>query len=635
MKRHVRVALGASLGATVFVVLVVFAVVIWRRRRRRVLAAPDYKEATEIDASDPESAVKHRRVSEIGKEPGILAGLFGDRHAIATVPFPSISEMDAPLAELYSPWRESTDPHTADYFSVDERIGRRGASARGGAWEDMGSGSGILPDGFHGSTSVPLQAEHFMVEWEKPLPSSVEAPRSSMSLQEAVFEGSSPNDLEALRVPQSDGLNLQYESNGGLLLQGRVGAHEALWDELDDSLKHIPSPLPQENTLDQRNTYGCLEAMDSETTSPQEHVTSSTVPFPENEEDSITWKCAFESPTSCTRSFERLRDLQHYEFKVHGIGMPSVSCPVVGCWYGPAVSRDNLADHLRCAHYFGNPESRLGLYEPQPRDAEDSAGTTWPRKLPGFVDLFCPPSCRPCPTNSRSVDPHPWRPSPNASESTLITNHYALSPILRVRFRDANKTTAGSVLRRPTVIDPRAVEFAPNPVIFAHLRDIFTDDYEPQPRSKSPIITALDLSDMVSETIPGTSDIGIASGQAQFPHNELEVLPELSMSDVDLVNSKDARCISFNEHTSSPKAAPSAGSFEMTFQSAPMSCITSPPMELQSPANQDYDIPSSESATTEAESSPNPVVCAECNATFPFEGAIMYGLLNMLSKFWC
>lgn len=131
---------GIVVGILVVALGAAFAIFMWwKKRRERKAAPPDYKEATEIDTSAAGNEVKHRRVSELDSQPPGFPkpgpnGFYGDNRDGKTLgPFPTISEMDSPPAELYSPPTVASTPHsegnsTTDYFTAGAKQGRRSAA---------------------------------------------------------------------------------------------------------------------------------------------------------------------------------------------------------------------------------------------------------------------------------------------------------------------------------------------------------------------------------------------------------------------------------------------------------------------------------------------------------------------------
>lgn len=140
------VALGAALGIFIW----------WKKRRERNAAPPAYKEATEIDTSAAGNEVKHRRVSELDTQPPGApksagpGGFYGDdRSGKDLSPFPPISEMDSPPAELYSPPTVAATPHSegsgGDYFIAGAKLGRRHATRESSANNTPGTPPPFTP----------------------------------------------------------------------------------------------------------------------------------------------------------------------------------------------------------------------------------------------------------------------------------------------------------------------------------------------------------------------------------------------------------------------------------------------------------------------------------------------------------
>ncbi|KAF2636304.1 acid protease [Massarina eburnea CBS 473.64] len=135
---------GAVAGVVVGVVIALLLAALggffwWRKRRADQAAAPPYTEkAQEIDTIAAGTEVKHRRVSELDSESGgpgspkPSVGGYYDRDAKDLSPFPPISEMESPPAELYSPPPMANTPPSdgvvSDYFIAGNRVRRRGAT---------------------------------------------------------------------------------------------------------------------------------------------------------------------------------------------------------------------------------------------------------------------------------------------------------------------------------------------------------------------------------------------------------------------------------------------------------------------------------------------------------------------------
>ncbi|KAF2437536.1 acid protease [Karstenula rhodostoma CBS 690.94] len=141
--------LAVALGAA----LVIF--IWWKKRRARKNTPPTYKEATEIDTSAAGNEVKHRRISELdSRVPGApkspVGGYYGQGDGSKDLsPFPPISEMDSPPAELYSPPAVPATPNSdasgPDYFTQGAKLGRRGATRESSANNTPGSPPLITP----------------------------------------------------------------------------------------------------------------------------------------------------------------------------------------------------------------------------------------------------------------------------------------------------------------------------------------------------------------------------------------------------------------------------------------------------------------------------------------------------------
>lgn len=121
---------GIVVGIVVVLLLAALGTFFWWKKRRP--AAPPYEEKpTEIDTMTAGNEIKHRRVSELDSQPPGSPkpplGYYGNGEQKDTIPFPPISEMESPPAELWSPPHSGT-PFTegngnGDYFGKPRRRG--------------------------------------------------------------------------------------------------------------------------------------------------------------------------------------------------------------------------------------------------------------------------------------------------------------------------------------------------------------------------------------------------------------------------------------------------------------------------------------------------------------------------------
>ncbi|KAF1960901.1 hypothetical protein CC80DRAFT_266982 [Byssothecium circinans] len=130
---------GIVVGILIAIGLAAVGAFFWWKKRRTTQEAPPYSEKPqEIDTEVAGTEVKHRRVSELDSEPRgpnspkpSLGGYY-DRDAKDISPFPPISEMESPPAELYSPPLMTSTPRTeeagSDYFMAGNKVRRRGAT---------------------------------------------------------------------------------------------------------------------------------------------------------------------------------------------------------------------------------------------------------------------------------------------------------------------------------------------------------------------------------------------------------------------------------------------------------------------------------------------------------------------------
>lgn len=152
------VALGVAFGIFIW----------WKKRRARKNTPPTYKEATEIDTSITDSGAKQRRISELDSQlpKSPLGGFYGEGTERKDLsPFPPISEMDSPPAELYSPPAVAATPHSegngvVDYFTAGGKLGRRGATRESSANNTPGTPPPFTPIAeLPADDVVPLSSE--------------------------------------------------------------------------------------------------------------------------------------------------------------------------------------------------------------------------------------------------------------------------------------------------------------------------------------------------------------------------------------------------------------------------------------------------------------------------------------------
>ncbi|KAJ4299707.1 hypothetical protein N0V90_004953 [Kalmusia sp. IMI 367209] len=199
---------GAIAGIVVGIVVAFLGAAVgfflwWKKRRAAQNAPPNYKEATEIDTSAAGNEVKHRRVSELDSEPpgfpkptapGGFYGDRGDRKDLS--PFPPISEMDSPPAELYSPPAVASTPHSEghglDYFTTGGKLGRRGATRESSANNTPGT-----PPPFTPIAELPGDDGRFPVGGMRfdPIPS----PKASPTLKSSALHNRGPSEAGSSR----------------------------------------------------------------------------------------------------------------------------------------------------------------------------------------------------------------------------------------------------------------------------------------------------------------------------------------------------------------------------------------------------------------------------------------------------
>lgn len=130
---------GAVAGIVVGVVVVFLLAGLaffFRWKKHRQVKNPYPEKVDDIDTIDAGGEVKHRRVSELDSEPPnspkqSINGVYG-RDGKDLMPFPPISEMESPPAELYSPpplsSTHSDGNGSSDYFIAGGKVRRRGAT---------------------------------------------------------------------------------------------------------------------------------------------------------------------------------------------------------------------------------------------------------------------------------------------------------------------------------------------------------------------------------------------------------------------------------------------------------------------------------------------------------------------------
>ncbi|KAJ4294103.1 hypothetical protein N0V90_007793 [Kalmusia sp. IMI 367209] len=133
MKQSTRIALGVGLGVTLSVMLLVWLVaLLWRARRRDIRACelsggePDYRLSSSGAAGEGKHGVSELFNESLGSPRHEMVYEWdGERGRKGLGPFPPISEMDSPPAELYAPSiREAIlhgEDHGPDYFKDASR----------------------------------------------------------------------------------------------------------------------------------------------------------------------------------------------------------------------------------------------------------------------------------------------------------------------------------------------------------------------------------------------------------------------------------------------------------------------------------------------------------------------------------
>jgi hypothetical protein len=127
---------GIVVGVVVVFLLAGLAFFFRWKKHRKAKQEPYSAKVEDIDTMVAGGEVKHRRVSELDSEPPSspkqsINGVYG-RDGKDLMPFPAISEMESPPAELYSPpplsSTHSDGNSSADYFLAGGKVRRRGAT---------------------------------------------------------------------------------------------------------------------------------------------------------------------------------------------------------------------------------------------------------------------------------------------------------------------------------------------------------------------------------------------------------------------------------------------------------------------------------------------------------------------------
>ncbi|CAI6300586.1 unnamed protein product [Periconia digitata] len=215
---------GIVVGIVVAFLLAALGYFLWWRKRRAAQAAPPYTEKSpEMNTETAGSEVKSHRISELDSEPPnspkpSLGGYY-DREIKDISPFPPISEMESPPAELYSPPLVASTPRSeaegSDYFISGTKIRRHGRDSSGNITPASGSGVAELP-GDDGKYQVG--GLHF-----DPIASPKLSPaQSNTKIDEVVAR----NEASPERKANLADVKEEYEGKDGAPLERRPSAHQ-------------------------------------------------------------------------------------------------------------------------------------------------------------------------------------------------------------------------------------------------------------------------------------------------------------------------------------------------------------------------------------------------------------------------
>jgi hypothetical protein len=157
----------------------------WKRRKDQERKAYEKENPQEIDTMQAaDQQVKHRRISELDSQtPGSPKSPMGGYYDGKVTPFPPLTELDSPPAELYSPQPESIAARSSetsgnekqDYFQMGGKMRRRGATRD----SSTGGNTPITPGYITPVAELPGDHEHNQYGVVSPAESRPQSPAQS------------------------------------------------------------------------------------------------------------------------------------------------------------------------------------------------------------------------------------------------------------------------------------------------------------------------------------------------------------------------------------------------------------------------------------------------------------------------
>jgi hypothetical protein len=221
---------GIVVGIVVAFLLAALGYFLWWRRRRAAQAAPPYEEKppemtnTEVAGSE----VKSHRISELDSEPPnspkpSLVGYY-DREGKNISPYPPISEMESPPAELYSPPAVASTPRSegggSDYFIAGTKIRKQGKDSSGR--NTPGTPNAVELPGDDGKYQVG--GMHFDPMESPKLSPAHSRGTSDTSLKTNIDEVVARNEASPER--KQNLANVKEENEDGAALERRPSSHQ-------------------------------------------------------------------------------------------------------------------------------------------------------------------------------------------------------------------------------------------------------------------------------------------------------------------------------------------------------------------------------------------------------------------------
>ncbi|PVH93309.1 acid protease [Periconia macrospinosa] len=222
---------GIVVGIVVAFLLAALGYFLWWRRRRAAQAAtaaeaaPPYTEKPpEMDTVAAGSEIKSHRVSELDSEPPnsprpSIGGYYDGRGAKESIsPFPPISEMESPPAELYSPPLVASTPRSegggSDYFIAGGKLRQHGRNSSGN--NTPGTPAAVELPGDDGKYQVG--GVHF-----DPIASPKLSPAATHTKIDEVV---ARNEASPERKPNLEKVKEENESQPGSPLERRPSSHQ-------------------------------------------------------------------------------------------------------------------------------------------------------------------------------------------------------------------------------------------------------------------------------------------------------------------------------------------------------------------------------------------------------------------------